>query len=442
MPRPDNPPRPARIQPQYTPEQQRFFEALPRKNGELFASLEAVASTENGVERLEKLLPEGLRAGVQRIAAYVEQHGNAEIMLDSDGTGFMTIDESKRATYTGNTLPGDAIIGEPSQEYVRDLRVTADQVAVWRGLAEQGVSTAIFSGRKAADLSETYAAALGVEGFALFSAKGRGMITSEGISLSPELQEKLAADPLGQVADRMAHTTIENAISGLGLDATAADAKRKVLQDLWEAASHGDSAADKELEKETGYRVSRQYVDDKVVLIRLHHLHRACQLAEAAGVQGVSDPNRIDRHKFSSWLQSEDPTATRIREQMVAEDSVIMQSWKDTLGEQGHANLHIQTTDHVAHRSFCQDMAPVVDISTLLQQREVMLYAGDNANVGGNDRLAMEALHHMRQESVSVAVHHGSEKNAADLPQHAVQADQFQLFLAQYTLLKRLQNKG
>lgn len=442
MSRPDQPPRPAKTRGNYTGDQLRLIDSLSSKNGELIGSLDAIASTEQGVEMLERLLPAELLAGLDRIEAYVKQNGHAEIMLDSDGTGFMSIDESMRADFTDKTFPGDAIIGEPPQQYVRDLRVTKDQVAVWQALAESGITVSIFSGRKAGDLSDTYAAALGIEGFAMFSAKGRGMITAEGITLSPELQEKLTDDPLGQVANRMADVIIRNAVNEMHLEPEAAAAQQQVLTDLWSAASQGDTIADKELERETGYRVSRQYVDDKVVLIRLHHLHRACQLAEANGVQGTSNPNAVDRHKFSSWLLSEDATARRIREQLLAEDAAIMSVWEQTLGSEGYAQLHIQTTDHVAHRSFCQDMAPVADISTLLRDREVLLYAGDNATVGGNDRLAMESLHRIRPDSVSVAVHHGTEKNVADLPSHAVQADQFQLFLAQYALLKRLQKKA
>lgn len=401
-------------------------------SGDVIGTLDA-----HSIAEVEALLPEPLDAAIHQMSRLVAANKGGTILLDSDGTNYLRIetgvqdqDETvyRRMLSEGRLMPGGAISGEVPQELTYFYRVSPDVVEVWRRLAQFNVRTGIFSGRKAEQLSEMYKRALDtVDRFMLLPSKGRVVIESGQTNLLGDLREALSDDPMGAVGEKMDEHILE-----LMND----DAARSQAMKL--------EAESKERERITGYRVSRQKVNDTVVLIRLHHRFRACQLASENGctVPGIDTPDKVDGQALSQWLFSENEGAKRTMAVLKQEHDNILQSWQETVTAEKYAQMNIGMTEILGGRSLCHDFSPIVNpesvIGSLENEAPLLLYAGDSYKSHGNDRAMMEALHMRSTAGVAVAVHPFNHPEAAEGEDWMVDADQFQLFLAQYTLSRIL----
>lgn len=409
---------------------------------ELMIGLERLYHYE-GIDAVEGLLNEQQRAAVQELERMIAENGESGkpyIFLDSDGTVPLVINPKRPTSYRGPFMPGGAIAGEPPRDYVRDLQISPDQVELWSRLADHGVSTAILSGRSSSDLLATYEAALEeVADFAVFPAKGRGMLIKEGLHLSPDLEQRLESDPLIAVADVMARRMVDLAVAK---NVQFAEIRKAELLALWERAKAGDKPANEAFESGTGYRVSRQRIGDKTVLIRLHHLYKACQIAadHAIILPGITDPKKVRRDDLAQWLHSEDGAATRT--QLESEIQYITSGLIGAVEMAPGESIELLLSDEVGGRSFCQDIAPRMDLSEFMVNFHTIMYAGDNPEVGGDDAEAMQAVHTANPRAVVMAVHHGVEHNRDETVTHTLQGTQFELQIMQYALLKRLESKS
>lgn len=400
-------------------------------SGDVIATLDA-----HSLSEIEALLPERFKSAVHEMANLVVANNGGTILLDSDGTNYLQIETGEadrdEAFYRqmmaeGRLMPGGAISGEVPQEFTYFYRVSPDVVEVWRRLAQFNIRTGVFSGRKADQLSEMYKRALdAVDRFTLLPSKGRVVVEGGQTGLLDQLQEALSDNPLGAVGARMDEHILELM--------THEEARRQAM---------ALPAESKERERITGYRVSRQKVNDTVVLIRLHHRFRACQLAQENGctIEGIDTPDKVDGQALSRWLLSEDEGAKRTMAILQQEHDTIQKSWQEAVSADAYAEMNIGMTEILGGKSLCHDFAPVINPDTVIGSLEtetpLLMYAGDGYRSHGNDRPMMEALHARSTVGVAVAVHpFGHEPIESE--DWMVDADQFQLFLGQYALSRVL----
>lgn len=276
----------------------------------------------HSVNELQTLLPLRVRDSIEVIADRVKSLGGGRLLFDSDGTGYFVLnsgDPERDAGYyaelaqSNRVLPGNAVAGEVSMEFIYSYQASPDMVEVWKrlsGLPTQ-VTVGILSGRKDSALIDMYQQPLHeVDGFMLLPSKGRATITQSGTELIGQLGMLLQDDPLRKVSEEMK----ENILSAID------PAQATLAKEL--------SGGSQEFEKITGYRVSIQEIDGKVVLIRLHHRYRACQLAaaEKGEVENLENPKQVDGHALSSWLNSGNPSAEKVLAQLRREDEGIQQA--------------------------------------------------------------------------------------------------------------------
>lgn len=387
---------------------------------------------------LRALLPPSMATALESLMAQSEV-GESRLLLDSDGTGYFRIEsgnQDKDQQYyqelsaDGRVLPDGAVRGETSMEFMYDLRSTPAQVEVWKRLSEVGVSVGILSGRKETDLRTIYAEAVdSVPDFELLPSKGRAVVSHGETAILPALRDRLSGDPLRKVAHKMAATITEmmpaDRLDGL-----------KDIDPL-------EPAGAKAFEKITGYRVSIQEVDDTVVLLRLHHRYRACELACArAGAQqsvvGVDDPARVHGDELSSWLES-DAEGREVLAQLQAEDQRIMAAWDTELDSDTLGRIQLVVKDHVGYRSLSQDMAPDVGYGDVISSgRFTAGYAGDHFEEGGNDHPVMEALLEINPQAAILAI----SDDGTRAPTGLSAGSQFDLFLVQYLLARDLNERA
>lgn len=179
-----------------------------------------------------------------------------------------------------------------------------------------------------------------------------------------------------------------------------------------------------------------------MVLLRLRYRHRAFTLAQVAGcpLTEGSSAREISGSALSEWLNSGDPTASGVLEQLRREVATINEAWIETLGEEPYAALQVTTKDEVGWRSLSQDYGVDIDLATVLSGIEsdsgqVILMAGDNYGLSGNDRPVMDLLR--ESPSTAFAVQH-IDKEGAECEPWMVSGNQFHLFIAQLLLARQL----
>lgn len=396
------------------------------------------------LEALEGLLSEGVRRQVVDIAQTARDTGGGVIALDSDGTNYLYLaaeqiqdgvlkqracEHLAQLRVQGKLLPGGAIPGEVPQEFTYYYRVVPALVDVWRELSNHGIQIVIVSGRKAADLTEIYAdAKLGVSNFTLLPSKGLVIANADGQTLHPAIQDGLTHNPMRQVADEMLDVIRD----------LRSDIKTDGLSPL---TSSTDAKSFEEL---TGYRVSIQQMDGKVVLIRLHHRYRACELAHQYGcdLPNLQNAGAVDMPALSTWLQTSSAGETCLR-LLEHEDKAIQRSWENI---DRVLTSTITRKDHVGHRSGSQDFYPEICAQAALAcvvpyNKPILAYAGDNFTDTGNDRPFMDATRELNPRAGVFAVYH-LESRPESIPPWMTPATQLELFLAQYVLARHLAAQG
>jgi hypothetical protein len=166
--------------------------------------------------------------------------------------------------------------------------------------------------------------------------------------------------------------------------------------------------------------------------------------AQESDIEGLADPARVNARQLSDWLlDAGNSSALGVLNQLQEEDRKIVGALERILRDSavGGNGLAIVKSDHVAHRSLCQDFAIAIDPSKVISSFGTpgkFLYGGDNFTSEGNDYQYMTAAAEIHGDRALLAavVHKGTE-NRESLPS-MVKLNQFQLFLSQYLAVRLL----
>ncbi len=388
--------------------------------------------------RLLACLPASVENWLAQSASHIAKQRSGLLVTDSDGTAYLTVEGwsstqvpaiVSRLKREERLLPGRAVKGELPQQDARSYRLAEPMAQVWQDLGRHGVTIAVVSGRNPTDLSKMYSGASA--NVVLLPSKGRARSRdrSSAFELTACLRHITEGDPLGVFAGG-----ITKAIRDMLPETNSYLLNHEVISESLE------------FERITGYRVSVQRVEGRVVLVRLHHRYRACHFVLRSShppspdvVADITNPAKLDPLRMSQWLKTED--GAEVLETLRREDEHILQGLQAV-----EHRLQIERTDCVGHRSLCQDFAPLIDQTVLLKELvelygQPWIYAGDNYKPGGNDRPWMEALCQINPSGMNAAItNHPSHIKDDRREEHVgmVYLTQFQLFLLQYLLSRRL----